>query len=77
MGTGGFEVVGGLNVAHDAEVAGEDQQREGGEGVLVKNADLAEAEEPEDEVEFVAGSVVYSTAVAKGAGEVGGDFGLS
>lgn len=75
VGAGGFEVVCTLDLAHEGDVAREDEEGDGGESRGREEGEAIEAEEPDEEVEFVAGAVVDTGAVTEGVVEVGGDFG--
>lgn len=65
MRAGGFEVIGGLDLAHQAEVAWEDdegQMRKCGPREFVK---AVQAEQPQGEVQLVTAAVVDAGPVAK------------
>lgn len=70
VGARGLEVVSFLDAAHEAQVCGEDDQGQGGERGWGEVAQSIEAEEPEEEVEFVARTVVDALAVAEGVAEI-------
>ena len=70
----GFQLVGGLYLAHDGEVLPEDVVHD---AAVVRGCEVANAEEAQqegDEVEFVACAVVDADGVAEAVAEVGGQF---
>ena len=69
---GGLEVVRGLDGAHEAQVGGQDAQRERREGVRGEEGHPVQAEQPQEEVELVAGAVVDARLAAERVREVGG-----
>lgn len=71
VGAGGFEVVGALNLAHQVYVPRKDEEGEGGKCGGWKEVEAIQAEKPDYEVQFVAGTVVDASAVAEGVVEVG------
>lgn len=71
---GGLEVVRALDSPHQGDVSREDEEGESGEGGGWKEGETVQAEEPDDEVEFMAGPVVDAGAVAEGIVEVGRGF---
>lgn len=60
VGAGGLEIVCHLYFAHEAEVAGEDDERERGKCGGWEEVEPVKAEQPEDEVELMPRAVVYA-----------------
>lgn len=53
-----FEIVCLLYGSHESEVAWKNEEREGGKCAGGQDARLAEAKQPEEEVQFMTGSIV-------------------
>jgi hypothetical protein len=65
VGASRFEIVCGLDDTHNAEVARKDDESELWEGGLRKDVETVQAQQPDEEIEFVTGAVINTSLVAK------------
>lgn len=75
VGAGGLEVVCTLDFPHQSDVPRENEKREAGECRRWKDGKAVQAKEPNNEIEFMARTIINAGAVAEGVVEVCRDFG--
>ena len=65
-----LKIVSTLDFAKELDIARKDLESERRKGGGREQGQAVEAKEPDDEVEFMAGAVIYAGAIAKGVVEV-------
>lgn len=74
VGSSRLKVVGALKLMEEGQVSRENEQSDGGKHGLWEEGESIQAEQPYDEVQLMTGTVIYTSAIAKGIVKISRHF---